>query len=57
LPQWRNSAGENGESPLENADNWLIVKDKNGRKGRRETKNATGGPVLAGTFTIYRSNE
>ena len=29
--------GENGESPLANATDWLVVTDKNGRKGRRET--------------------
>ncbi len=29
--------GEGGESPLANAGDWLIVTDKNGRKGRRET--------------------
>jgi leucyl-tRNA synthetase len=29
--------GESGESPLSNAGDWLIVTDKNGRKGRRET--------------------
>ena len=29
--------GEGGESPLANAGDWLIVTDKDGRKGRRET--------------------
>ena len=29
--------GDSGESPLANAGGWLDVRDKNGRKGRRET--------------------
>ncbi|MGE4587069.1 MAG: leucine--tRNA ligase [Mangrovibacterium sp.] len=29
--------GEGGESPLANAKDWLLVTDKNGRRGRRET--------------------
>ncbi|MFW5644474.1 MAG: class I tRNA ligase family protein, partial [Bacteroidota bacterium] len=38
LPEMeRYEPGENGESPLANAHEWLEVKDKNGRKGRRET--------------------
>ncbi len=51
LPQLEKfQPGENGESPLANADNWLIVKDKNGRKGRRETNTM---PQWAGSCWYY----
>jgi leucyl-tRNA synthetase len=42
--------GESGESPLANATEWLIVKDKNGRKGRRETNTM---PQWAGSCWYY----
>jgi leucyl-tRNA synthetase len=42
--------GENGESPLSNAIDWLIVTDKNGRKGRRETNTM---PQWAGSCWYY----
>lgn len=42
--------GENGESPLANAENWLNVVDKNGRKGRRETNTM---PQWAGSCWYY----
>lgn len=42
--------GENGESPLANAGDWLIVTDKNGRKGRRETNTM---PQWAGSCWYY----
>ncbi len=42
--------GKNGESPLANAKDWLIVKDKNGRKGRRETNTM---PQWAGSCWYY----
>ncbi|NBC83713.1 MAG: leucine--tRNA ligase [Bacteroidetes bacterium] len=42
--------GANGESPLANADEWLIVTDKNGRKGRRETNTM---PQWAGSCWYY----
>ena len=42
--------GENGESPLANADKWLYVTDKNGRRGRRETNTM---PQWAGSCWYY----
>jgi leucyl-tRNA synthetase len=42
--------GESGESPLSNADKWLNVTDKNGRKGRRETNTM---PQWAGSCWYY----
>ena len=42
--------GENGESPLANAGDWLMVTDKNGRKGRRETNTM---PQWAGSCWYY----
>jgi leucyl-tRNA synthetase len=42
--------GESGESPLANAGDWLIVKDKSGRKGRRETNTM---PQWAGSCWYY----
>ncbi len=42
--------GESGESPLSNAEDWLIVTDKNGRKGRRETNTM---PQWAGSCWYY----
>lgn len=42
--------GDHGESPLSNADEWLIVTDKNGRKGRRETNTM---PQWAGSCWYY----
>lgn len=42
--------GENGESPLANAEEWLMVTDKNGRKGRRETNTM---PQWAGSCWYY----
>jgi leucyl-tRNA synthetase len=42
--------GESGESPLANATEWLIVTDKNGRKGRRETNTM---PQWAGSCWYY----
>lgn len=39
-----------GESPLANADEWLTVVDKNGRKGRRETNTM---PQWAGSCWYY----
>ena len=42
--------GENGESPLANAHEWLEVRDKNGRKGRRETNTM---PQWAGSCWYY----
>ena len=42
--------GENGESPLANATDWLIVTDKNGRRGRRETNTM---PQWAGSCWYY----
>lgn len=41
---------ETGESPLANASDWLIVTDKNGRKGRRETNTM---PQWAGSCWYY----
>ncbi len=48
LEEYRPS--ETGESPLANADDWLIVTDKNGRKGRRETNTM---PQWAGSCWYY----
>ncbi len=42
--------GESGESPLANAGDWLMVADKNGRKGRRETNTM---PQWAGSCWYY----
>jgi leucyl-tRNA synthetase len=42
--------GETGESPLANATEWLNVKDKSGRKGRRETNTM---PQWAGSCWYY----
>ena len=42
--------GEQGESPLANAGKWLMVADKNGRKGRRETNTM---PQWAGSCWYY----
>jgi leucyl-tRNA synthetase len=42
--------GENGESPLSNAKDWLYVTDKNGRKGKRETNTM---PQWAGSCWYY----
>jgi leucyl-tRNA synthetase len=42
--------GETGESPLSNATDWLIVKDKSGLKGRRETNTM---PQWAGSCWYY----
>ena len=42
--------GETGESPLSNATDWLFVKDKSGRKGRRETNTM---PQWAGSCWYY----
>ena len=42
--------GSNGESPLANSTEWLIVTDKNGRKGRRETNTM---PQWAGSCWYY----
>lgn len=42
--------GATGESPLSNATEWLIVQDKNGRKGRRETNTM---PQWAGSCWYY----
>ncbi len=44
------SPGEQGESPLANAEDWLTVTDKNGRKGRRETNTM---PQWAGSCWYY----
>ncbi len=41
---------ETGESPLANANDWLEVTDKNGRKGRRETNTM---PQWAGSCWYY----
>ncbi|MCK3685801.1 leucine--tRNA ligase [Maribellus sp. YY47] len=41
---------ETGESPLANAEDWLIVTDTNGRKGRRETNTM---PQWAGSCWYY----
>lgn len=51
LPDIENyQPGEEGESPLANADAWLDVTDKNGRKGRRETNTM---PQWAGSCWYY----
>jgi leucyl-tRNA synthetase len=42
--------GETGESPLVNSHDWLMVTDKNGRKGRRETNTM---PQWAGSCWYY----
>lgn len=42
--------GENGESPLANATDWLYVTDSNGRHGRRETNTM---PQWAGSCWYY----
>ncbi len=42
--------GENGESPLANATEWLYVTDSKGRKGRRETNTM---PQWAGSCWYY----
>ncbi|MCU0376847.1 MAG: leucine--tRNA ligase [Bacteroidales bacterium] len=42
--------GENGESPLANATDWLYVTDRNGRRGRRETNTM---PQWAGSCWYY----
>jgi leucyl-tRNA synthetase len=42
--------GETGESPLSNATEWLNVKDRSGRKGRRETNTM---PQWAGSCWYY----
>jgi leucyl-tRNA synthetase len=44
------SPGDSGESPLANAEDWLHVTDKNGRKGRRETNTM---PQWAGSCWYY----
>ncbi len=46
----RYEPGENGESPLANAGNWLFVEDGKGRKGRRETNTM---PQWAGSCWYY----
>ncbi len=48
LEQYKPS--ETGESPLANANDWLLVTDKNGRKGRRETNTM---PQWAGSCWYY----
>jgi len=42
--------GDTGESPLANAGEWLNVKDKSGRRGRRETNTM---PQWAGSCWYY----
>lgn len=42
--------GESGESPLSNAEEWLNITDKNGRRGRRETNTM---PQWAGSCWYY----
>src|SRR5690606_7925206 len=44
------SPGDSGESPLANAHDWLLITDKNGRKGRRETNTM---PQWAGSCWYY----
>ena len=44
------SPSATGESPLANAEDWLMVTDKNGRKGRRETNTM---PQWAGSCWYY----
>jgi leucyl-tRNA synthetase len=51
LPKLENYLpGESGESPLSNAEDWLNITDKNGRKGRRETNTM---PQWAGSCWYY----
>ncbi len=51
LPEMENyEPGENGESALSNAAEWLNVTDSNGRKGRRETNTM---PQWAGSCWYY----
>lgn len=51
LPQLdKYQPGDNGESPLANAGDWLTVTDENGRKGRRETNTM---PQWAGSCWYY----
>ena len=51
LPDLENyEPGEEGESPLSNAREWLEVTDRNGRKGRRETNTM---PQWAGSCWYY----
>ncbi|KPL12023.1 MAG: hypothetical protein AMS26_19010, partial [Bacteroides sp. SM23_62] len=51
LPQLDNyTPGDNGESPLANAGDWLHVTDARGRKGRRETNTM---PQWAGSCWYY----
>jgi leucyl-tRNA synthetase len=51
LPRLENyTPGDNGESPLANAGDWLHVTDENGRKGRRETNTM---PQWAGSCWYY----
>jgi leucyl-tRNA synthetase len=51
LPDMANfQPGDSGESPLSNAGKWLIMLDKNGRKGRRETNTM---PQWAGSCWYY----
>ena len=51
LPKLANyTPGDNGESPLANAGDWLSVTDAKGRKGRRETNTM---PQWAGSCWYY----
>src|SRR5690606_24858252 len=51
LPELENyEPGDNAESPLANATEWLQVTDKNGRKGRYETNTM---PQWAGSCWYY----
>ncbi|MCY1721516.1 leucine--tRNA ligase [Prolixibacteraceae bacterium Z1-6] len=51
LPQLEEyTPSASGESPLANAEDWLTVVDKNGRKGRRETNTM---PQWAGSCWYY----
>jgi leucyl-tRNA synthetase len=51
LPELDNyTPGDNGESPLANAGDWLLVTDASGRKGRRETNTM---PQWAGSCWYY----
>ncbi len=51
LPKLDNyTPGDNGESPLANAGDWLSVTDAKGRKGRRETNTM---PQWAGSCWYY----
>lgn len=49
-PMEKYEPGENGESPLANAGDWLNVKDERGRTGRRETNTM---PQWAGSCWYY----